>query len=135
MVVKLLFTVGILIGAGATAISTEPPNPQGRIALEAINPHYIEYKVVHKELIDCLIRYESEGDQDAKGDLENGVYMANGVLQFWKTTFNQYKERYYLFWLRYDQAKDQIRLADTMLKEDIGNLRHWTTAWRCGAYM
>ena len=127
MVVKLLFTVGILIGAGATA--TEPPNPKGRIALEAISPHYVEYKVTHKELIDCLIHYESSGIEDAVGD--HGL--AYGVLQFHKATFNQYKDRYELFWLKYENSKHQIRLADTMLKEDFGNLRHWTTAWRCSS--
>ncbi len=126
MIAKLLVTTAVLIGGVTT---TEPLSTQGNIALEAISPHYIEYKVTHKELLSCLIHYESGGVEDAVGD--HGL--AYGVLQYHLSTFNQYKEKYELSWLRYEEAKDQVRLADTMLKEDFGNLRHWTTAWRCSS--
>ena len=77
-------------------------------------------------LIQCLIRYESSGNQDAIGD--NG--RAIGVLQFHKPTFDAYSQRYGLKLDRYNE-NDQIRLARLMLKENINNLRHWTVYPKC----
>ena len=82
---------------------------------------------VNKEMLECLIWYESRNVEDAIGDAGR----AFGVLQFWQSTFNQYKKRYGAEWLEYKNASHQIILADLMVREDINNLTHWTAYKFC----
>ena len=96
-------------------------------ALIAVSsPEYIRPRIFGS-LIDCLIKYESAGKEDAVGDHGKAI----NVLQFWESTFNHYKERYNMEWLIYDDKESQIILAETMLEEDINLITHWTTYPLC----
>ena len=93
------------------------------IAVIPNKPPEIQYKA----LIDCLIIYESSGDPEAVGDSGN----AFGILQFWLGTFQSYKMKYGLDHLEYKNPDHQIILADRMLRDDFGNIRHWSTRHKC----
>lgn len=82
-------------------------------------------RVNNRELIKCLIRYESAGNQDAIGK-----HGERGVLQFLPTTFLSFSKRYGLD-LDIANPEHQIILANRMLKENPENISHWTTAKYC----
>ena len=80
------------------------------------------------ELINCLIRYESSGNENAIGD--NGK--AHGLLQYHVPTFQAYCiDKYELA-----EDVDQIynpeiqRLCCSMMLDD-GGINHWTTKKYC----
>lgn len=78
-----------------------------------------------KELITCLIRYESGGNPNAIGKAGE-----IGILQFMPTTFSKYSQFYGLD-LDIYSSNDQILLATKMLEDDFNNILHWTTAKKC----
>lgn len=102
---------------------------RGKDVLYAISP--IENPIEYQELISCLIKYESSGNKSAKGDWNGQKYLANGILQFHESTFETYKRRYGMDYLRYNDARSQIVLADRMLREDFSNLSHWSVRYNC----
>ena len=79
----------------------------------------------NKDLIECLIKKESMWNAYAVGDSGN----AFGLLQFWRSTFDFYKEKYGEEWLEYENPLHQIILADLMLKDNLWF--HWTTYNKC----
>lgn len=83
--------------------------------------------IKHWAILDCLIGHESQGDGEAVGD--NGL--AKNVLQFHEGTFNEFKNKYGLSWLEWDNTWHQIVLADKMLIEDMGLIKHWTPYYKC----
>lgn len=140
MKTSLLFTlfafVGLLLAQVVSSYGFEPVGPlQPKIDKEDIliwNNSLKEISspvnpIFHEDLIGCLIRFESSGNHLAIGD--NGK--SRGILQFQKPTFERYKEKYELSYLRYDNERDQIILADQMLQENFGNITHWTVYPLC----
>jgi len=85
----------------------------------------------YRDLIECLIHYESHGNIYATGDFGKAV----GVLQFWKTTFDFYKNKYGLWFLEYENPTHQVILADLMLRDNPKNAYHWTTYKYCRNYL
>jgi len=79
------------------------------------------------DIISCLIEHESGGNPEAVGD--NGL--AKGILQFHLATFEIFKHKYGLDYLRYENPEDQILLANLMIKEDFNNIFHWSVAKLC----
>jgi hypothetical protein len=78
-----------------------------------------------------LISCESRFVEDARGDWrsETQEYMANGLLQFWQSTFRSYQKKYGLKG-KYLDPFSQIDLAVRIIsdKEDKGS-KHW---YHCG---
>lgn len=90
------------------------------------SPKVEDVDLKYDSLIACLIYYESKGNPNAIGD--NGL--AFGKLQFWKSTFYEYCQRYDME-LDYYNSDHQIILADEMISRDWNNVYHWSTAERC----
>jgi len=76
-------------------------------------------------LIDCLIKYESGGDKNAKGKAGE-----IGILQFMPGTFDFFSKRYNLE-LDINNSNDQILLASKILEEDFDNVRYWSVYKKC----
>ena len=76
-----------------------------------------------------LLNCESKFNPKAKGDfrIEDNRYMANGVAQFWKGTFDTFSE-VYDFDGKYTNPHDQIVLAGKMIKDGLHN--HWMNCWK-----
>lgn len=70
-----------------------------------------------------LIECESNWNETAVGD--HGK--AYGLLQFWETTFELYKNKYDLPELQYKDPDDQITLASIMIRD--GHEHNWT-CWK-----
>lgn len=98
----------------------------GNALLPITNPYYPK-PLVYGVLIDCLIKHESGGRADAVGDKGK----ARNVLQFWESTFNQYKSKYNMGYLSWDNAQDQMLLADLMLEKNFQNINHWSVKDKC----
>ena len=76
--------------------------------------------IKHQELIDCLSWYESRNNPEAVGKAGE-----IGILQFLPSTWELYCEG------NIENPTHQRICADEMLKENIRNLRHWTTRHFC----
>ena len=84
-------------------------------------------KLKHQKIIDCLIKYESSGNENAVGD--SGL--AKGILQFHTPTFIGYCiEKYGLKDDIWDQNV-QIVCANKMIEENWSNIRHWSVYKKC----
>ena len=75
----------------------------------------------NRDLIECLIKNESEGRIDVYGDARK----AFGILQFHFPTFEHFKKKYGMEYLDYKNPVDQIILCNEMLNNNLGY--HWTT--------
>ena len=84
--------------------------------IEMVNGKFPETK--------CIIQHESNFKEDAIGDSGKAV----GILQFWESTFEHYKNKY-KEQLDYKKANHQIILYYLMVRENKSNLSHWT-AWK-----
>ena len=82
------------------------------------------------DIISCLIEHESGGNPEAVGD--NGL--AKGILQFHRSTFDLFKNKYGLDYLEYDDAESQIILTKIMLKEDINLIKQWSIWQKCYSF-
>jgi hypothetical protein len=96
------------------------------------------YEVALKESIDPkkfvrLMACESHINPDAAGDFrkETGEYMANGIMQFWKTTFEKFSKQYDLHG-DYENPYDQIDLAAKMIAD--GLWKHWYNCGKVAGY-
>ena len=83
---------------------------------------------VFADIIRCLIREESGGDVDAKGDLDHISGPSYGILQFQYPTFREFSEKYGMV-LDYKNPQHQILLAERMLLNGHGE--RWTTYKKC----
>ena len=80
----------------------------------------------NSEYLMCLINCESGGNENAVGD--HGK--ANGILQFWKSTYDLFCVNQYGFSISdYKNPETQIQCCDKML--DDGLKRHWTCSKVC----
>lgn len=72
---------------------------------------------------------ESRFDPEAKGDYSTSTqkYMANGVFQFWKGTFDQFSKDSGIPNLQYKNWQDQSRLAAWAFSNDLQY--HWKICW------
>ena len=96
-------------------------------ALESNDYNWVlDNSVQYGETIRCLIQYESSHNPNATGDKGK----AFGILQFWRTTFNQYSQKYELD-LSYENPVHQIILADKMLQDDYREITHWSPWRKC----
>ena len=77
----------------------------------------LDYEKIHK-----LITCESSWNPQAKGDKGK----AYGLLQFWKSTFDAYSQKYGYTNLEYTSSTHQILLAMRMISE--GERANWTCA-------
>ena|SRR3990167_10365619 len=77
-----------------------------------------------------LIECESQFNKNAKGDFrsEDKTFLANGILQFWRSTWNIQADIYGFKKKDYLDPHKQIELAALMIKEKDG-WRHW---FNCG---
>lgn len=83
-----------------------------------------DIEIKNKSLINCLIKYESNGNKYAIG-LAGEI----GILQFKPQTYNYYCiKKFGLSDDIYDE-KNQKVCADKMIS--IGLLHHWTTRFNC----
>lgn len=81
-------------------------------------------KIKNKSLIDCLIKYESNGNKYAIG-----LAGEKGILQFKQQTYNHYcVNKFGLSDDIFDEANQKI-CADKMIS--IGLLYHWSTRFKC----
>ena len=143
MLVSIVF-LGLPLSASEQTIPTLNALPliSGNTLIAVVNPNFkgengslgslwtkgdVRDLVGKNTLISCLIKYESNWNINAVGD--NGK--ARNVLQFWEGTFNTFKKKYNLEYLEWNNAEDQILLAQKMLEDDINNLRHWSVAPKC----
>jgi len=132
-VILILFFLGIFYAFGLEVLPNSTLNANGNDLImvqenslkATISPIYIP-EIEYQELINCLITYESQGNEFATGD--SGL--AYGILQFHKETFDKYSTEYGMK-LDYKNPKDQILLADYMLKENIDNIKHWSVWKKC----
>ena len=76
-----------------------------------------------------LLNCESSLNPKAKGDyrIEEDRFMANGIAQFWKETFDGFSKKYNLS-LDYESPHDQIVLAGMMVRDGFEN--HWKNCWK-----
>jgi len=89
------------------------------------SPIYLKPQI-YGDIIGCLEWHESRGNENAVGDKG----LANGILQFHKSTFDYFCEKYGLK-LDYCSSEDQKLLADYMLQDNFNNIRHWSVYKRC----
>ena len=97
----------------------------GNTLKSVTTPVYLKPQV-YGDIVGCLVWYESKGNENAVGDKG----LANGVLQFHKSTFDYFCEKYGLK-LNYCNSEDQKLLADYMLQDNFNNIRHWSVYKRC----
>ena len=110
----------------AGTLNDEEPNSSGgRTEMYAVSSP--ENPIAHKELIDCLIKYESGGIETAVGD--GGK--AYGVLQYHEPTFEAFRASIGQKYMEYKNPRDQIVLTDIVLADTMANLGHWTTRHFC----
>lgn len=76
----------------------------------------------YEEIISCLIKYESGGNEMAIGDSGK----AKGILQFHQPTFEQYCVREYGWRNDIMDSEIQIGCVSEMLDEDFDNIYHWS---------
>ena len=79
----------------------------------------VQFDPIMAKLIEC----ESGWNEEAIGD--HGK--AYGLLQFWESTFELYKNKYGLPELEYKDSDDQITLAGIMIND--GEEHNWT-CWK-----
>ena len=82
--------------------------------------------VEYGNTLKCLIKYESQFNPNATGDRG----LAFGILQFWRSTFDQYSKKFNLK-LDYKNPVHQIVLADLMLQSDYNEITHWSPWRKC----
>lgn len=81
-------------------------------------------KIKNKSLIECLIKYESNGNKYAIG-----LAGEKGILQFKQQTYNHYcVNKFGLSDDIFDEVNQKI-CADKMIS--IGLLYHWSTRFKC----
>jgi len=103
------------------------------LGIERIENFYYSYQQAIRLNIDeskfiLLQACESRGKTAAKGDWQNetGKYLANGIYQFHKATWERYSEKYN--WTGdYWNPKDQADLAAFMISQG-----EWENWWNCG---
>lgn len=111
-------TVGLINDLGANVINDQS------YTIDSIN-RVISLTGENKDLIKCLIKYESSWNVNAVGD--SGL--AFGLLQFHEATFNFYKERYGLDWFEWKNPIHQIILANEMINDGLAF--HWSVYKLC----
>ena len=76
-----------------------------------------------------LLNCESQFNPKAKGDyrIEEDRFMANGIAQFWRGTFDTFSDKYD-FDGKYINPHDQIILAGMMIRDGLQD--HWRNCWR-----
>lgn len=129
LAILLVAVLVVLLMIGSSLFAQSPPQASlerfratpmiswtAYVAIEGFDP-------IMAKLIEC----ESSWNEEAKGDLRNGKYMAYGLLQFWESTFELYKNKYNLPELEYKNPDDQITLAGIMIKD--GHESNWT-CWK-----
>jgi len=107
----------------------------GHIGLEQIENFFYAYKQAARLNLDTgkfilLQACESRGISNARGDYrsETGEYLANGIYQFHRGTWDNYTEKYN--WRgEYTNPQHQAELAAFMIHENPDNWRHW---FSCG---
>lgn len=86
----------------------------------------VEESIINNDYISCLAKCESNFNPDAIGD--NGK--ANGILQFWQSTYNHFCVNEYGFLESdYKNPEVQIQCCDKMLSAGLKN--HWTCSKVC----
>ena len=85
----------------------------------------------HETLINCLIKYESNGNENAYNPCDTDGREKIGILQFDSRTFKHYcVDRYELpndIW----NGDIQKTCCDNMISENWGNIYHWGTINLC----
>lgn len=83
-----------------------------------------ESRGIDPEKFIALINCESQVEKKARGDYQNetGKFLARGILQFWRKTFDKFSAKYD-FDGRYENPYDQIFLAARMISD--GFWFHW----------
>lgn len=107
-----------------------------KIGNEQIHNLYYAYEAANRLNIDAekfvlLQICESRGITNAKGDYESetGKYLANGVYQFHRRTFDKYSELYN--WKgNYFDSENQTDLAAFMLSKEEKNWNHWLNCYK-----
>ena len=85
---------------------------------------------IDEEKFKDLIACESRWREDAKGDYrsETGEFMANGLLQWWRPSFNAYSKQFN-FNGKYEDSFAQIDLAVLVIAYDKKGINNW---YNCG---
>lgn len=86
--------------------------------------HFSSLNGVDPKLISKIIECESQGKQDARGDSKNGKYLAYGLFQYHKPSFDRHAKLYGEE-LDYYSSFDQIKLGIFAIANDMG--REWTS--------
>ena len=119
------------------------PNPQflGNLSNEKLElisyaKSQAENYSVNAEKFIRLIYCESRFDKLAKGDYrsETDTYMARGLLQFWKGTFQNYS-RTNNYKGNYLNPYDQINLSLIMITNNVDALYHWKTCSKKAGFL
>ncbi len=131
LLIVLAFLMMLAIGfiVFASKAPQEGNESLSGLFIKASNVPYYPTTITYGTLIDCLVKYESNGNPEAVGD--NGK--ARGVLQFHKPTFKMYcVDRYGYFLSDYTDTEVQKACADEMLRDNLKkNIRHWTVYPNC----
>jgi len=83
---------------------------------------------ISPEILLKILYCESRLNPKARGDYrsESDTYMANGIAQWWKSSWDAYSKKYN-FHGNYNSAKDQITLMAMLLGSEENGWLNWKT--------
>lgn len=129
--IVFIFLLAIILLVAVISISYGQIAPEpyyGHSELYYEQPRQVYYPISgYEEIIACLIRYESSGNQEAIGDSGK----AKGILQFHQPTFQRYCVKKYNYHDNIWDPEIQIGCAKEMLRENPDNIYHWTVWDKC----
>lgn len=109
----------LILSIPSRTIYAEAPKTKVETTKEKIERQAKEFNV-NPQIMSGTIQCESRYDNDVIGDSGK----ARGIAQFWKSTFNMFKEKSGMKELRYESEDDQIKLMAWAFSN--GYAKHWT---------
>ena len=90
---------------------------------------------INPEQFARLVYCESSFNSLAKGDYrsETGEYMANGIMQWWKVSYELYSKKYN-FKGNYWSSEDQITLAAKVISKEKNGWKNWLVCGKIAGY-
>ena len=126
-IIVLAWLLGLtaLVSANEPKIAYKGYYEATELFVEPFVPHYYDYYQDYKEIVDCLIKYESGGNIQARGDNNTSF----GILQFKKNTFQYYCVENYSYRDDIWDAGIQKSCSAEMVRN--GLINHWTLYRLC----
>ena len=86
---------------------------------------------IDEEQFRMLISCESRWRENSQGDyrIETNEYMANGLLQWWRSSFNTYSKKFN-FKGKYEDSFAQIDLAVLVIAYDKKGINNWYNCYK-----